>query len=103
YLFLEQLLPEWIGIDNISFLQNLMSMAPKRMSKTQQLRWGKAKIKELFKFDNKKPEWMQQPEWPIINGRPLIFSHQETDEEGFEKYFFYDNETNQQVVIKQCE
>ncbi|MGN0807252.1 MAG: hypothetical protein ACI4MN_02265 [Candidatus Coproplasma sp.] len=102
YLFLQQLLPEWVGVGDISFLQNLMATAPKQMSKAQLTVWGKSKIKELFKYDTKKPDWIQQPEWPIIDGRPLIFSHQETDEEGFEKYYFYDELSKQQVVIMQC-
>lgn len=103
YLFLQQLLPEWVGVDDISFLQNLMATAPKQMSKVQQTAWGKAKIKELFKYNTKKPDWIQQPEWPIIDGRPLIFSYQETDKEGLEKYYFYDESNNQQVIIEQCE
>ena len=103
YLFLYELLPDWTSVEDISFLQNLMSLAPSDMTKTQKTAWCKAKIKELFKFDEKKPKWIQQPEWPFINGQPLIFSHQETTEDGLEKFHFYDKDTNKETIVEQCE
>lgn len=33
-------------------------------------------IKEKFKCMNKKPNWLQSPNWPIIEGVPLVFIDQ---------------------------
>lgn len=103
YLFLQKMLPSWVGVKDISFLQNLVASAPKQLTASQKLEWGKSRVKELFKYTDKKPNWIQEPDWPIVDGQPLIFSHQETAQEGFEKYIFYDERTNKEVIIEQCE
>ena len=63
----------------------------------------KKKVKELFKYETKKPRWIQQPEWPIIDNRPLIFKYQKTSSEGVEQYFFYDSYTGETRIIEQVE
>jgi len=103
YLFLQKMLPSWVGVNDISFLQNLINSAPNQLTAAQKLEWGKAKVKELFKYVDKKPNWIQEPDWPIIDKRPLIFTHQETVQDGFEKYYFYDERTSKEVIIEQCE
>lgn len=103
YLFLQKMLPSWVSVNDISFLQKLMASAPNGLTEPQKLEWGKLKVKELFKYIDKKPNWIQEPEWPIIDGQPLIFRRQETADEGFERYYFYDERTGKEVIIEQCE
>ncbi|MDE5539701.1 MAG: hypothetical protein K2J20_04370 [Bacilli bacterium] len=103
YLFLDKMLPDWVNIEDISLLQKLFSEAPVELSKSKKLAWCRSKIKEMFTYDDKPPEWYQGPEWPLINGVPLVFSHQETSEEGIERYIFYDRLTKEQVIVEQFE
>jgi hypothetical protein len=38
----------------------------------------KERLKELFKYLNKPPKWIQSPDWPIRDGKPLVFIGQLT-------------------------
>jgi uncharacterized protein YwqG len=35
--------------------------------------WLKEKIKTDFRYLKKQPKWLQSPEWPIGNGKPMVF------------------------------
>lgn len=83
YLYLSKMLPSWASVEDISFIQNILSSAPENLLRTEKLKWGKEKVKEIFKYDNKKPNRLNDPVWPFKDGMPLVFSHQETVPEGF--------------------
>ena len=103
YLYLDKMLPSWASVEDISFIKNINSSAPEKLTRTVNLQSGKEKVKERFKYDNKKPNWLNDPVWPFKDGKPLVFSHQETVPEGYIKYFFYDEKTGEQTIIEQCE
>jgi 23S rRNA G2069 N7-methylase RlmK/C1962 C5-methylase RlmI len=76
--------------------------APPSLSKEKSKQWCKSRIKELFKYDKKPPEWVQEPEWPIVNGQPLVFKNQKVDGSKF-SYYFYDSNTQEEIEIIQYE
>lgn len=43
------------------------------------------------------------PQWPIINGKPLVFKEQckERKESELDKFFFYDPETGEETTVEQ--
>jgi hypothetical protein len=43
------------------------------MSKTKKKQLLKQRLKEAFPCAAKPPNWIQSPDWPIINGKPLVF------------------------------
>ena len=47
-------------------------------------------IASLFKCKNKKPRWIQEPEWPVCCGKPTIFAEEFCDSEGKKHYIFED-------------
>ncbi len=51
----------------------------------------KTKIKEIFRYDENPPEWIQEPDWQCRNGKPMIFRGQ-YDIDGGCRYVFYDDE-----------
>lgn len=61
----------------ILLLKPLIESIPKDLSKTKRVAMGKEKIRALFRYDKSYPRWIQGAEWPIVNGKPLVFSHQE--------------------------
>lgn len=95
--------PSWVEVEDVSYLQKIFAEAPQELTYAQKLKWGSFKIRDLFRYVNKKPIWIQQPEWPIKDGKPLLFVYQKTAEEGFEQFFFFDVKTGEEVVIEQCE
>lgn len=103
YWFLQSMLPDYVEIADIAFLEKIYAQAPIEYDKAEKLSWCKKRTKEMFVYDNVEPDWYQTAEWPIVDGVPLVFSHQETTEEGIENYYFYDKNTKEITVIEQIE
>lgn len=104
YQYLMAIQPSWLDIaDDQGIFDRIIAGVPKDLSKTKQIAWGKARIKELFRYDKTYPRWIQSPEWPIVNGKPLVFSHQSKERKDDERiyYYFYDPETKEQTVVEQ--
>jgi hypothetical protein len=104
YLFLLKMLPGWLDcVDDQGIFDKIIAEIPADLPKTKRIKLGKEKIKELFKYDKTYPRWVQGAEWPIVDGKPLVFSHQKKagrdDERVF--YYFYDPETKEETVIMQ--
>ncbi len=96
--------PSWLDcVDDQGIYDKILEEVPKDISKTKQIAWGKARIKELFRYDKTYPRWVQSPEWPIVNGKPLVFSHQSKEKKDDERvyYYFYDPETKEETVVMQ--
>ena len=67
----------------------IMDLPPVKFS--EKVKILKAKIKEIFRYDKNPPEWIQEPEWQIRNGKPMIFRGQYEIPDGC-RYVFYDDE-----------
>lgn len=104
YSFTLKIQPSWLDcVDDQGIFDKILEEMPKDVSKTKQIAWGKARVKELFRYDKTYPRWIQSPEWPIVNGKPLIFSHQKRAGKDDERtyYYFYDPETKEETVVTQ--
>lgn len=104
YSYILDIQPSWLDIeDDQGIFDKIIAECPKDLSKTKRIAWGKAKLKELFKYDKTYPRWIQDPEWPIVNGKPLVFSHQKKAGKNDERvyYYFYDPDTKKETVITQ--
>ena len=105
HLFLLKIQPSWLDISDEEFLKiNIIDKIPLELkTETKKIKWCKEKIKELFKYEKTPPRWIQDPEWPIINGKPLIFRKQskETKDDERVQFYFYDPDTKKEVIIEQ--
>ncbi len=104
YDYMLDIQPSWLDInDTYGIFDKIIEEVPKDISKTKKIAYGKAKLKELFKYDKTYPRWIQAPEWPIINGKPLVFSHQSKEKKDDERvyYYFYDPDTKEETVVMQ--
>jgi hypothetical protein len=85
--------PNWLDIDDI-FLNNEIILKAPKQSKGEMKIWIENKIKEMFRYATKPPCWIQSPEWPILNGRPLVFLCQQDINNYFHDkatvYIFFD-------------
>jgi hypothetical protein len=67
--------------------------------------WVRGRLKELFRYASQPPEWIQSPEWPIRDGRPLVFLEQLAVEGYFHDeaaaYVFHDPETGECETLLQ--
>ena len=101
--FLLRIQPDWIGCEDDSIIKPIIDSIPAKLSKTNRIAIGKEKIKNLFRYDKTYPRWIQGAEWPIKDGKPLVFNHQEKVKgtDCYTKFYFYDPITQEQVVIEQ--
>lgn len=62
----------------------------------------KERIKTVFMIENarKHPHWIQEPEWPFYDDRPMRFVSEERNGELF-TYYFVDDITNARVIVEQ--
>ena len=86
-------------------IDEIIQSMPDGLSKTKKIQYCKEKIKELFRWEKSRPQWLQNCEWPFAsNGKPMVFKEQKKKKEGdFLKYFyyFYDPETGETAVVEQ--
>ena len=103
YYFLLDIQPSWVDCRDDSILVPLIESIPNNLSKTKRIAMGKEKIRALFRYDKTYPRWIQEAEWPIVNGKPLVFSHQERikGDDWHVLYYFYDPDTKEQTVVEQ--
>lgn len=95
--------PSYVNIRDDEYLDRIICSAPKELSQAQRKKWLKDKIKNLFKYETKPPRWIQDPEWPIVEGIPLVFKSQSKEKTNDERvlYQFYNPINNEEMVIVQ--
>lgn len=96
--------PNWLDIDEDFFEQEILLKAP-NLKRSEQKKWIKNKIKEMFKYDSKPPRWLQNPEWLIVNNKPLTFLCQQNINNFFHDmatvYVFIDEESGELRTLLQ--
>ena len=104
YEYILNIQPSWLDCaDDQGIFERIIAETPQELSKSKRIQWGKSKIKELFRYDKTYPHWIQSPEWPIVNGKPLVFSHQKKagKDDARTFYYFYDPDTGEETVVTQ--
>ncbi len=98
--------PKYIDADS-EFIKKHILPADRTLSKADQKKYIRQRYTELFKFQIKPPRWIQNPEWPVKNGKPLFFLGQieiknsELFHDNGAVYLFADTETKAIETIKQ--
>ena len=59
-------------------------------------------IASLFKCKNKKPRWIQEPEWPVYCGNPTVFVEEFWDEIHKKHYVFEDQNSGKLFEVVQA-
>jgi len=57
----------------VEFITQKILPADQTLSDTAKKKLTKQRVKELFRYTDKPPRWIQGADWPIRDGRPLIF------------------------------
>jgi hypothetical protein len=57
----------------LEFMTEKILLLDSDLSDTQKKKLIKERLKEYFKYVDKPPKWIQNPDWPIRDGKPLIF------------------------------
>jgi len=101
--FRQAIQPSYISIEDEEYFNSIIATAPTDLTPAQQKKWLKEKIKDLFRYDKSPPRWIQDPEWPIVGGKPLVFKSQTKNDPNDERiwYTFYDPETGEETTVMQ--
>jgi len=97
--------PKYLDVDSAFFEKNILP-ADKNISKTELKNIIRKNYKKHFKYQNKPPVWVQNPDWIIKNDKPLFFvgqlnlKHETFHDEGA-VYVFLDTETGDIETVKQ--
>lgn len=89
------------------YIEKYIVPKDRTLSKSDQKQYIKQRYAELFKYQTKPPKWIQNPDWPIKNDKPLYFLGQIEMKKGdlFHDegsiYLFIETETGIIETVKQ--
>ncbi len=97
--------PKWLDAPSL-FLESLLADSPPDLtSRTRKVKWLRERLLGLFRYASKPPRWIQNPDWPIRDGVPLVFLAQATVSDYFHDeaaaYVFFDPATRKAETILQ--
>ena len=105
-LFLVEIQPSWLDIPEAFLQAEILSKIPKDLSRPKQVKWCKARIKELFRYEKVPPRWWQNPEWPFnAAGKPLTFLYQKKPSKNDcrSQYHFHDPDSGKETIVEQLD
>ena len=79
---------------------DFLDKLPSDLKKSERKREAKNELRKAFPITKRKPLWVQEPEWPVSNGKPLKFISQTKDGEKV-CYEFYDEANDCKTIIEQ--
>lgn len=79
-------------------INDIIMGLPEDLSKTKKVKLAKEKLRELF--PGKRPFWIEGPEWPVCNGKPMVYVSKKVTGDLFQ-YKFEDPETGEQRIVEQ--
>lgn len=95
-----------IGLDCIGgedadlIVEAVLDSIPNELKMSERKRQAKKILKKSFKIEKQKPDWVQEPDWPVNDGTPMRFITQENQGDLF-LYHFVDDLTGKEVIIQQ--
>jgi len=99
------LTPDWIGgaeYENSGLFEKILAEVPEGTSKTKRNKYVKARLKEYFQCEKSWPRWIQEPEWPFCNGKPMKFVKTVAKIRGeWYCHHFIDIETGEEKVVEE--
>lgn len=96
--------PEYIGgkeVTDSGILERILAETSEDWSKTKKIKYIRDRIKEEFHIEGKAhPNWIQGPEWPVYNGRPMKYVKTivKSKYEWYEHHFI-DPETGEERIV----
>lgn len=96
--------PTWLML-TAEYLTGALDLQSGDGNKTQ-LSSLKKKIKDDFRCLKSPPKWLQAPDWPIENGKPLVFIGQldtsSLNHDTSQVYVFFNQDTQRYFTLNQC-
>lgn len=106
FSFMLDALPEYVGgveAEDSGIFDKYIAELPEKASKSARIKMFRERLKKDFHLEGRKyPRWIQDPEWPFNNGKPMRFLYQKDFFGGeLRKYYFEDVDTKEQRIVEQ--
>ena len=101
--FMLDVIPDYLSGDPEIYIQdNIISLFPSTMKKTERKKAIKAKIKEEFKSVKGYPCWYQSSEWPFgKDGKPATYIGKGKSKGSIGRWLFKDESTGEIITVEQ--
>lgn len=105
FAFALDVIPEYLcgGESELYIMTHIIPQFPETMKKTERKKAIKAAIKEAFRSDKGRPQWIQSGEWPMgKDGKPAVYTGSKSIHGGEAKqYYFRDESDGSTITVEQ--
>jgi len=101
FTFMLDVVPEYVcGAESENYIaENIFPLYPDTMKKTERKKAIKAAIKEAFRSDKGRPQWIQSGEWPLgKDGKPAVYTGSKSLRGGEAKAYYFRDESDGSVI-----
>ncbi|MBQ8201534.1 MAG: hypothetical protein IJZ74_07195 [Clostridia bacterium] len=99
--FALDMIPEYLmgGESELYINTHILPLYPDTMKKTERKKAIKAAIKEPFRSDKGRPQWIQSGEWPLgKDGKPAVYTGSKSLRGGEAKHYFFRDESDGSII-----
>lgn len=94
--------PDWLSDDALDYLdENVVNKLPENMKESERKKIIKLKIKELFQYEKKPPEFVQSGHWPQDEEGTFLTFRKQKEEGEKTTYTFVNKKTNKEVEYEE--
>lgn len=100
YCFTLDVIPQYIGGEGeLYIMTHIIPQFPETMKKSERKMAIKAAIKESFRSDKGRPQWIQSGEWPLgKDGKPAVYTGSKALHDGEAKHYFFRDESDGSII-----
>lgn len=101
YSFVLDAVPEYVcgGESEKYIATHILPLYPDTMKKTARIKAIKAAIKEAFRSDKGRPQWIQGGEWPLgKDGKPAVYTGSKSLHGGEAKHYYFRDESDGSII-----
>lgn len=104
YTLILEAVPSYIGGAELSrsgFIERMIQELPDDWSKTKKIKELRERIKAAFHIEGRNyPHWVQSPEWPLSNGKPMKYVKTTVKYKGeWYQHHFVDVDTGEETIV----
>lgn len=101
------IIPSYVDVGSVWFYDNIIKQCSYSIGTKERKEYLLKCVKNRYRYVNKPPKWLHDPEWPIGEGGPLIFISQKGNPNSINcneiKYLFHDELANSDLFVIQCD
>lgn len=99
--FALDVIPEYLcgGESELYIMTHIIPQFPETMKKTERRKAIRAAIRESFRSDKGRPQWIQSGEWPLgKDGKPAVYTGSKSIRGGEAKQYYFRDESDGSII-----